>query len=179
MESVICVATEADARGIAEVVVFTWRVVYKGIISDDGLASLSIDERERCWRERLRGNDPDSADWTTLVCEIGGKIIGFTTHRPCGDEDKDRSSVGELLAIYLLPEYWGKGIGKQMLDEVINHFKQQAVSEISLWVIESNQRARRFYELAGFQSDGVKKSETKLGTSVVLMRYVRDQRKRN
>ena len=173
MQALIRVATEADARGVAEVVVLTWQVVYKGIISDEGLAGLSIHERERCWVPRLRGSDPDSSDGTTLVCEIGGKIIGFTTHRPCGDEDKDRTSVGELVAIYLIPEYWGKGIGKQMLDEVMKHFQEQGVSEVSLWVIESNQRARRFYEIAGFQTDGVKKTEVKLGTSLVLVRYVK------
>lgn len=178
MEFLTRVATEADARGVAEVVVLTWRAVYKGIISDDGLASLSVDEREACWRDRLRGSDPDALDWTTLVSEVNGKIVGFTCYRPCGDEDKDRASVGELLAIYLLPEFWGRGLGRQMLDEVMRRFQDQGVLEETLWVFESNHRARRFYEIAGFRADGVKKRETKLGTSVVVVRYVRDSNQR-
>lgn len=173
MTATIRIATEADARGVAEVVVVTWRKAYRGIISDEGLASLSIDEREVSWRERLRGADPSSSDWTTLVCEQNNKVIGFATYRPCGDDDKDRASVGELVAIYMLPEYWGQGLGKEMWNEVLRRFQAQALSEITLWVIESNLRARRFYELVGFRPDGVKKQEVKLGTNLVLVRYVR------
>lgn len=174
METLIRVATEADARGVAEVVVLSWQTAYRGIISSQGLASLSIAEREAVWRERLRGDDPDSSDWINLVCESEGRIIGFATYRPCGDEDKDPVSVGELVAIYLLPEYWGQGLGKRMLDEVMRHFKTQAVSQVTLWVIEGNSRAQRFYEMAGFRADGLKKTEVKLGTRVVLVRYIKD-----
>jgi RimJ/RimL family protein N-acetyltransferase len=177
MDVFIRVATEADARSVAEVLILSWRTAYRGIISDEGLAGLSIDEREACWRDRLRGDDPNSADWTNIVCESGGKIIGLATYRPCGDEDKDRGSVGELVAIYLLPSYWAQGLGKRMLDEVMSRFKEQSVSEVTLWVIESNRRARRFYEIAGFKPDGLKKNEVKLGTSLVLVRYVRELRK--
>lgn len=173
METLIRVATEADARAVAEVIVSSWRTIYRGIISAVGLASLSIDERETRWRERLRGDDPDSADWTTLVCEQDEQIVGFATYRPCGDADKDRASVGELVAIYLLPAYWRQGLGSQMLDEVLSCFLKQALSEVTLWVIESNGQARRFYERAGFRADGMRKNETKLGTSVVLVRYVK------
>jgi ribosomal protein S18 acetylase RimI-like enzyme len=172
MHVIIRDATEADARGVAEVVVNSWRVAYKGIIADEGLASLSVDERETSWRERLRGTEPLAADWTTVVCEAAGKVIGFATYRPCGDEDKERASVGELVAIYVLPDHWGRGIGKQMLDEVMGRFNAQAVSHVTLWVIESNARARRFYELAGFRADGLAKREAKLGTSLMLVRYV-------
>ena len=172
-QSLIRVATEADARGVARIVVESWRVAYKGIISDEGLAGLSIDEREVSWRERLRGSDPSSADWTTLVCEENGEAIGFATYRPCGDEDKDPSSVGELVAIYMLPHYWGQGLGKRMWEEVLRRFEAQGVSEITLWVIESNLRARRFYEIAGFRADGSKKVEPKLRTNLVLIRYAR------
>lgn len=173
MDALIRVATEADARGVAEVVVLSWQNVYKGIISAEGLGSLSIAEREACWRERLGGRDPDAADWINIVCEKGGKIVGFATYRPCGDEDKDSRSVGELVAIYLLPDYWGQGLGKLMLDEVLRHFKAQPVSEVTLWVIEGNHRARRFYEIAGFRADGLKKTEVKLGSSVALIRYAK------
>ena len=66
---------------------------------------------------------------------------------------------------------------ERMLDEVMSRFKEQSVSEVTLWVIESNRRARRFYEIAGFKPDGLKKNEVKLGTSLVLVRYVRELRK--
>lgn len=41
MDSGIRVATESDARDVAEIVVLSWRAVYRGILSGGGLASLS------------------------------------------------------------------------------------------------------------------------------------------
>jgi RimJ/RimL family protein N-acetyltransferase len=170
----IRIATEADAHGIATVHVLSWQAAYRGIFTDEKLASLSIEEREVAWKRRLIGEDQDCADWTNIVGEADGKIIGFATYRPCGDEDKDRASVGELVAIYVLADHWGQGVGTSMLDEVVSHFEREAVSQVTLWVIEGNHRAGRFYQAAGFKPDGVKKTEVKLGTSVVLVRYIRE-----
>jgi len=167
-------ATEADAHGLAKVHVLSWQAAYKGIFTDAKLFGLSIKEREAAWRRRLTGEDPECADWTNIVGEADGRPIGFATHRPCGDEDKDRGSVGELVAIYVLADYWRQGVGLHMLDEVMDHFRRQAVSQVTLWVIEGNHRARRFYEAAGFKADGVRKNEVKLGTNVVLVRYVKE-----
>jgi GNAT superfamily N-acetyltransferase len=173
MTPVIRVATPADARGVAHVVVTTWRVAYKGMISDAGLASLSVSEREDCWKARLGGRDPNALDWTTVVCEEGSNIIGFATSRPCGDEDKDSSSVGEVLAMYVLPDHWGRGLGKRLMDGALDQLKARSFSEVSLWVVEMNSRARRFYESAGFQADGLKRLTVRLGTEIVEVRYIK------
>jgi ribosomal protein S18 acetylase RimI-like enzyme len=170
-------ATEADAHGIAKVHVLSWQAAYKGIFTDEKLSGLSIEEREVAWRRRLTGEDLGCADWINMVSEADGEIIGFATYRPCGDEDKDRASVGELVAIYVLPAFWGQGVGKRLLDEVVSRFTDQAVSEITLWVIAENLRARRFYEAAGFEPDGIKKNEVKLATTVALVRYARGMRR--
>ena len=52
----------------------------------------------------------------------------------------------ELHALYVLPELWGRGIGRDLL---------AAAGDVSeLWVLESNERARRFYERFGWAPDG-------------------------
>jgi len=172
MADTIRIAKESDAYSIAEVVVLTWQVIYSGIISDKDLANFSVFEREKCWKKRLQGNDPQCLDWTTLVYEKERKIIGFATYRPSGDTDKNKDSVVELVAIYLLPGYWEQGLGKRLMDDVLGRAKTQGVSEVSLWVIEANSRARKFYERTGFHTDGAKKDQVILGTMVTEVRYV-------
>jgi uncharacterized protein (TIGR02118 family) len=46
-------AAAADARAIATVHVRSWQEGYRGIVDDAVLDGLSVDDRERVWRERL------------------------------------------------------------------------------------------------------------------------------
>jgi hypothetical protein len=67
-------AVPDDARGIAEVQVGTWRVAYTGLVADDVLDSLSVDERARQFRAWLGGT------WSArhFVADEDG-IVGFAT----------------------------------------------------------------------------------------------------
>jgi hypothetical protein len=47
-------ATADDAGAIAQIHVDAWRAAYVGILPDDHLASLSVDEREAMWRDNAR-----------------------------------------------------------------------------------------------------------------------------
>jgi hypothetical protein len=44
-----------DARGIAEVHVRSWQAAYAGIIPDEELARLSVDQREQFWGRLTKG----------------------------------------------------------------------------------------------------------------------------
>ena len=57
---------------------------------------------------------------------------------------------GEIISLYLLPEYMGKGYGKELLKTAISELSAQGFQEIFLWVLEENNRARHFYERCGF-----------------------------
>lgn len=57
---------------------------------------------------------------------------------------------GEIISIYLLPDYMGKGYGKTLLKSAISELKMQGFENIFLWVLEENIRARHFYEKSGF-----------------------------
>ena len=54
------------------------------------------------------------------------------------------------MTIYLLPEYIGKGIASQLINACIEELEFLGYTEILLWVLEDNLRARRFYEKHGF-----------------------------
>jgi ribosomal protein S18 acetylase RimI-like enzyme len=56
----------------------------------------------------------------------------------------------ELERIYVLKQFWGTGLGQQLLDFAINRATALAKSKIWLGVWEFNQRALRFYQKNGF-----------------------------
>jgi GNAT superfamily N-acetyltransferase len=147
---VIRLARPGDARAIAEVHVASWRHAYRGLLPDDYLDRLSVDEREKARREHLE--DP-SSEWGTLVVEDAGRVVGFSTYGPSRDEDAT-PATGEVPAIYLDPDVIGTGVGRELLAETIVALRAAGFTRASLWVLEGNVRARRFFEKAGWVWDG-------------------------
>jgi len=64
------------------------------------------------------------------------------------------------LAIH--PDYFGKGFGKKMMQEIIDFCKKKGVSRIELSVAIHNEKAIRLYEKVGFTKEGVLKNYTYL-----------------
>lgn len=62
-------------------------------------------------------------------------------------EDEDRITIDLML---LLPEFQGRGIGSEILDNLINEAKNKNKS-LMLTVLKSNNQARRLYERKGFK----------------------------
>jgi L-amino acid N-acyltransferase YncA len=165
-------ATADDARGIAEVHVASWRSAYRGLVADDVLDGLSVDRREEGWKISLTVHRERAA---VLVVEQGERIAGFAAvGAPEANEDVDASGkVGELYSIYLRPDAWGQGMGKQLLEEAQNELRAAGFSEAVLWVVEGNERSRRFYELAGWAVDGGRRTECMPGLETPAVRYRR------
>lgn len=57
----------------------------------------------------------------------------------------------EIIAVHSLPESWGSGLGRAMMETAL---EQIGNVKVTLWVFEDNHRARRFYEKHGFNWDG-------------------------
>lgn len=64
------------------------------------------------------------------------------------------------LAIH--PDYFGKGFGKKMMQEIIDFCKNNGVSRIELSVAIHNEKAIQLYEDVGFTKEGVLKNYTYL-----------------
>ena len=58
--------------------------------------------------------------------------------------------MGEIISIYLLPQYIGKGYGTNLLHAVTVELKELGYNEIFLWVLGENYPAIKFYEKNGF-----------------------------
>ena len=107
-------------------------------------------EGETKW---IEGNNSDE-NAAVLVCEADGKIAGnCSIHRNPMMKVRHRA----FIAIALLKEYWGCGIGTAMFREMTEIAKSwEGVSQLELEFVEGNSRARALYEKMGFRIVGVR-----------------------
>lgn len=145
----------------------TWQHAYQGQLPADFLHSLSIEKRVQSWQEHLSTSANNATVW---VAEENNTIIGFCGVGPSRDEDA-HPTTGELYTIYIDPNEMGKGVGSRLMAEGLKTLKEQGFIEATLWVLETNQKARRFYESRGWFPDGATKTEPRDGFQLNEMRY--------
>jgi GNAT superfamily N-acetyltransferase len=147
-------ATPADARMIAGIHVRGWQWAYRGLIPDAFLAALSIETRERTWRTHLDAANPNQ----TWLAEANGAALGFITCGPTNDPTLP-ASTGEVFALYQEQAAAGTGVGRALMAQAVTALAGGGLESAVLWVLEGNERARRFYEAAGWRPDGVTKTD--------------------
>lgn len=161
----LCVRTAAvrDAAGIAAVHVRAWQAGYRGLLPDELLDALSVQEREQQWRERLSGA---SREWvTTLVAVEHERISGFCSlAAPSRDVDA-APRTAELAALYVAPDRWGEGLGELLLQAALERLAGGGArwDVLTLWVLEGNARALAFYDRFGLAPDGARREDTLTG----------------
>ncbi|HEX6359011.1 GNAT family N-acetyltransferase [Actinophytocola sp.] len=145
-------ATRADAHAIATVIVRSWRVAYRGLLPDDVLADLSIPDRERFWSDVLTERPPRTG---AVVATIADAIVGFAaTGPPLVSADRADPTLGDLYALYLTPDVWRRGIGTQLHAAALDRLRSSGFSHAGLWVLDTNERALRFYLRHGWTDTG-------------------------
>jgi GNAT superfamily N-acetyltransferase len=143
-------ARPEDARPVAEVHVDSWRHTYRGVLPDEYLDRLSVDDRESMWLGAFADPDPKSG---ALVAEADGHLVGFASFGLSRDEDAP-DGTGEVPAIYVEPAALGTGVGRELFAAVTETLRDAGFTRATLWVLEANASARRFYEKAGWSWDG-------------------------
>jgi GntR family transcriptional regulator len=155
-------ANESDAPALASVFIEAWREGYRGVVDDVIIDALDMDE-VTTW---LAGVVRDTSA-TTLVAERSdGEILGFARF---GD-DTDEPANGHLFALYVAPHASGRGVGRLLLERVISELDPESRRTITLWVFESNERARRLYRAAGFEASGRRRVEEEYRAQEIQMR---------
>lgn len=95
----------------------------------------------------------DTANALMLLAEVEGQLAGLLTLE--GNPRPRLYHVADL-GISLLQQYWGLGIGQQLLQAGLDWAAETGtIRKINLRVHEQNQRAIRLYELFGFQREGL------------------------
>lgn len=151
----------------------TWQAAYRDQVPDAVLDNLSIERRTQGWSQIIAQSAPPAG---AFVLEDEGEVVGFAHIARSRDEDAGRQ-VGELTAIYVSQAFWGSGAGTLLLERAVAGLREGGFSQATLWVLETNERARRFYESANWRADGATKVDKRDGFELDEVRYRRDLRR--
>lgn len=166
-------ATVDDARAIGALHVASWQWAYRALVPQHFLDELDPLARGERWRELLgaRIDDPraDPPERTWLAFD-GAELVGFCDTAPSDDEP----DCFEVRALYVAQRVAGRDVGARLLARALRDVEWRGAKRVALWVLASNQRARRFYEKHGFKPDGATKLDEKPGGPALFeVRYVR------
>ena len=101
---------------------------------------------EEQWRERVAG-------WTRFAAEVDGQVVGLVGAGP-----GEFNGTAALTSLWVDPRFRGLGVGSALIDAVEAWALGQGLSQVLLWVTETNQVAERLYEGRGFTRTGVVQS---------------------
>jgi GNAT superfamily N-acetyltransferase len=160
-------AQPRDAEAVAGVHVRSWQVGYGGLLPAEYLEALRPEDR--MGRYQFDAPDPDLP--FTVVAVEDDVIHGFATTGPA--RDVDALGCGELLALYVDPGAWGRGVGRRLMSEARAELGRRGFSEAILWVLVGNERAERFYVADGWVADDVGRRDEIWGVAVDEVRYRR------
>ena len=136
-------ADEADRDAMAEIFLAAGRAAW-GFAGEEALAAMRA--------PALTGGE--------LVAEDEHGVAGFVIPRNC-----------EIDLFYPHPRAWGRGVGRALLAAGEAALRDAGCTEATLWTEERNERPRRFYEAAGWRTDGARQTVERLGVSPPEVRY--------
>lgn len=161
-------ARPEDAAAIAALHVASWRWAYRGLLSDEVLAALSVDDQTALWTELL-----DDGGVAVVVAEGDGSLAGFASASASRDDDAE-PGTGEVAAIYLAETAAGSGLGRELFGRIQDELRARGFLRATLWVLETNVRARRFYEREGWWWDGSRSDHQIQCDHEPIVRYAAD-----
>ena len=153
--------TKDEIKGKAAVHYQAWKEAYVGLVNQDFLdrrtMEMSLQSAQRAFDNGI----------TTLIAKDRECVVGFADFgRYWLDDLQD---AGEIYAIYVLKEYYGKGIGFALMKKALDALSKYP--QTAVWVLTGNERAIRFYRRCGFEFDGEIKA-IELGTPATEERMI-------
>jgi GNAT superfamily N-acetyltransferase len=138
-------ATASDAAAIAELHAQSWRIAYRGLLTDEYLDDHVLRDRTSFWSKRFSAPQPerrlvlkalgDEATWLGFVCVL---------------LDEEPAWGARLDNLHVSPQLKGTGIGYALF-QAAREWTAQMMPEapMHLWCVERNLVARRFYDRQG------------------------------
>ena len=99
------------------------------------------------WRDAIEYGDPQ-----VQVALDGNKLVGFVGFDRSRDKGT-KNTVGEIWSIYVAESHWDKGVGLALWDAAREALVEEGCTTVTVWIPLRNERALRFFDLAGFKRE--------------------------
>ncbi|ACU02317.1 GNAT family N-acetyltransferase [Pedobacter heparinus] len=157
-------AKEQDIPSIQNIANKTWPEAYGDMISKEQISYMldKMYNKGELLSQFQQGH-------IFLIAEEDDKDLGFAGFSVIDSKNQ----VYKLHKLYILPQMHGMGVGKLLINEVVNVIKKAGGKYLQLNVNRNN-KAVRFYETAGFK---IKETvDLDIGNGFLMNDYVMEKR---
>jgi ribosomal protein S18 acetylase RimI-like enzyme len=137
----------ADAEGLAQAHVTSWRETYRGLLPDTYLARMSQAAHARRFAHLLMHPGPDDV---TLAVADRWEIIGYAQGGP---SRRRMPGEAEIATLYLVRSAQGRGLGRRLLADTTRALAARGAQSLVISVLRDNTGARGFYEHLGGEAE--------------------------
>lgn len=155
-------AAEKDISRMAEILIFAKRMAYRPIFRND---TVSFNEMQVLPLAEKLARPSGLNGWFVYDDGIVRGVMEW------GMAESGNPDAVQLCSFFVDPFFQQMGYGRRMMEDFIRWAGEKGYRCVILWVLEKNERARRFYEKAGFAFDGGRRLEE--GTLEYLLRYMK------
>ncbi len=126
-------ATVEDAYMIRYIGAHSWNETYKGLVPDEYLKYKLEHIEDKVEKQKSLINDKNN---NFYVAKVDNKVVGFVSYGLL--EDEKYKDFGHIDSIYLLKEYQGYGIGKELFKIALNGLKELGYTKMELECMTGN-----------------------------------------
>lgn len=161
-------ASVDDVKAMSYVHARAWKGAYDKYIPIEYLNNISDDGWIPIFTKAIVNNIHEAA-----IFEVERRITGTISYgRERVELDCSDSDEGEIISLYVLPEYWSAKQGYKLTSFAIERLRHQGCKSCYLWVIRDNDRAVNFYRKFGFFSTSEINTLVYAGLEVVMEKYI-------
>jgi len=120
-----------DAGSIAHIIVETWQTAYTGIVDSDFPPTMRTEAFTRIMEENIQQKKE-----SIFVCteeRSKNRLMGFISGQMKRAEEKYDA---EVIGLYVLPEFQGRGIGRLLLERMKEYFRMQNCTNLLIWTLK-------------------------------------------
>ena len=149
-------ADPAEAKALRDLHILTWETTYRDRALESWYGEQLAAHAVRDWGEIVRSQAVTGGG--VLTARSDGQIVGFCQYGPTKDPDDDPEQVGHIRRLYVHPTRQRTGIGRLLLTAAVDRIRTGGAHAATLWVLETDNRARAFYERLGWKPDGCRQT---------------------
>jgi phosphinothricin acetyltransferase len=125
-------------------------VINYNILNSTALYDYKIrtfEQQQNILQEKINKNFP------VIVAELGGQVVGFGMYGEFRFREAYKFTVEH--SVYVNNNFYGKGIGKRLLQELIDLAQKQKLHTMIAVIDAENQESVKFHEKFGFKTVGI------------------------
>ena len=142
------------APDIASVLMKTWQQAYKGVIDQDYLDSLDLNQKIERWKNILQ--TPNRKSQVYVFLNNQDQVVGVYSFGQ--SRYPEHPFTHELYLIYILPQYQGRGLGRFIFEDIKKKLHALNAQNLCVTVLQKGP-AVGFYKKMGAKIIQARKDE--------------------